>query len=135
MTEIDPIVEAVFGPAPDGIDLKDSVTVRYNIVSCVVLGLSTVSVALRFYIRTMHNTQMNNLGIDDHTILLGLVSHISVFSTKPIIIAIVLQRQDELVLTLMLTQICTGALVATTLIGRHLNQSHNGTPVCPPKPC
>lgn len=79
MAKIDPVIEAVFGPAPDGIDLKASVTVEWNTISCVFLGLSTASVALRFYIRTMHNTQMKNLGIDDHTILLGLVSHSFLF--------------------------------------------------------
>lgn len=129
MAEIDPVIEAVFGPAPDGVDLKASVTVEWNTISCVVLGLSTISVALRFYIRTMHNTQMKNLGIDDHTILLGLVSPISFFLQNQVI-----RGQDDSVLILVLTQICTAALVASTLIGRHIYQSRNGNPVVPSKP-
>lgn len=74
MTKIDPTIEAVFGPIPEGIDINHSTTKGYNIISCVVLGLSTAAVVLRLYVRSMHNTQTKNLGIDDYTILLGLVS-------------------------------------------------------------
>lgn len=71
---IDPTIEAVFGAAPDGMNLSASTTSAYDIISCVVLGIAAASVALRFYIRTMYNTQAKNLGVDDYTILLGLVS-------------------------------------------------------------
>lgn len=71
---------------------------------------------------------MENLGIDDHTIHLGLVSDNFPFLQKPII-----RGQNDSVLTLVLTQICTAALVASTLIGRHIYQSHNGNPVLPSK--
>ena len=75
MTKLDPTIEAVFGPIPEGLDLSASTTVAYDVVSCVALGLSAAAVALRYWVRTRHNTEAKNLGIDDHTILLGLVSH------------------------------------------------------------
>ena len=75
MSQVDTTIEAVFGPAPEGIDLTASITAGYDIVSCVVLGLSAIAVAIRFYVRTRHNTQKKNLGKDDYTILLGLVSY------------------------------------------------------------
>ncbi|KAI5197320.1 hypothetical protein AUEXF2481DRAFT_9521 [Aureobasidium subglaciale EXF-2481] len=84
MSSVDAGIQAIFGPPPEGIDLKASVTLGYDVVSCVVLGLALAAVALRFHIRLMYSSQSRNLGIDDYTILLGLV--------------------------------CTGALVATTII-------------------
>ncbi|KAK9786762.1 hypothetical protein SCARD494_11066 [Seiridium cardinale] len=72
MTDIDPTIAAVFGDPPSGTSLHDSVTVKYDVVSCVILGLAAAAVALRFYVRTM--SKGNNLGIDDYTILVGLMS-------------------------------------------------------------
>ncbi|KAI5270707.1 hypothetical protein E4T47_05909 [Aureobasidium subglaciale] len=85
MSSVDAGIQAIFGPPPEGIDLKASLTLGYDVVSCVVLGLAIAAVALRFHIRLKYSSQSRNLGIDDYTILLGLV--------------------------------CTGALVATTIIG------------------
>ncbi|KAI5196665.1 hypothetical protein E4T39_07678 [Aureobasidium subglaciale] len=84
MSSVDTGIQAIFGPPPEGIDLKASVTLGYDVVSCVVLGLAIAAVALRFHIRLMYSSQSRNLGVDDYTIVLGLV--------------------------------CTGALVATTII-------------------
>ncbi|KAI5240377.1 hypothetical protein E4T42_08390 [Aureobasidium subglaciale] len=85
MSSVDAEIQAIFGPPPEGIDLKASVTLGYDVVSCVVLGLALAAVALRFHVRLMYSSQSRNFGIDDYTILLGLV--------------------------------CTGALVATTIVG------------------
>lgn len=74
MAKVDPTIEAVFGPAPKGLDLTASTRTGYNIVSCAGLGLSTAAVATRFYIRKIHQSQKQNLGVDDYTVLLGLVS-------------------------------------------------------------
>ncbi|ESZ96339.1 hypothetical protein SBOR_3271 [Sclerotinia borealis F-4128] len=82
MSGVDPAIVLVFGPPPAGIDLSDSLTAGYNIVSCVVFGIAAAAVCLRFYVRTMQGP--NNLAIDDYFIVLGLL--------------------------------CTGALLATTLI-------------------
>jgi hypothetical protein len=69
---IDPIIQAVFGPTPDGTDLSESITKGYDVVACVVLGIAAASVALRFYVRMFHTA--TNLAIDDWTIVIGLVS-------------------------------------------------------------
>ncbi|KAH6648816.1 hypothetical protein BKA67DRAFT_373382 [Truncatella angustata] len=72
MADVDPIIEAVFGPLPSGISLEDSIAMGYDVVSCVVLGVAAAAVALRFYVRTMGRA--SNLGIDDYTVLVGLLS-------------------------------------------------------------
>lgn len=72
MATIDPTIEAVFGAAPAGVNLDESVTTLYSIISCVGLGLAIASVALRFYVRTMHS--FNTLGADDYTMTIALVS-------------------------------------------------------------
>jgi hypothetical protein len=74
MSGIDPIILAAFGPPPEGIDLSVSLMLKYDIVTCIVLGLAAACVALRFYVRTKHNTQMKNLGLDDYSIVVALVS-------------------------------------------------------------
>ncbi|PQE30554.1 integral membrane protein [Rutstroemia sp. NJR-2017a WRK4] len=70
MSGPDPAIQLIFGPPPAGIDLTDSLTVAYDVVSCVVLGIAAASVGLRFYVRTMRGT--NNLAIDDYFVVLGL---------------------------------------------------------------
>lgn len=72
MSDIDPTIEAVFGSPPAGTSLDESIASGYDIVSCVVLGIAVAAVALRFFVRTMGGA--NNLGIDDYTIVIGLVS-------------------------------------------------------------
>jgi hypothetical protein len=72
MSGPDPAIQLIFGPPPAGIDLTDSLTVAYDVVSCVVLGIAAAAVCLRFYVRTMRGT--NNLAIDDYFVVLGLVS-------------------------------------------------------------
>ncbi|PQE09656.1 integral membrane protein [Rutstroemia sp. NJR-2017a BVV2] len=71
MIRPDPAIQLIFGPPPAGIDLTDSLTVVYDVVSCVVLGIAAAAVCLRFYVRTMRGT--NNLAIDDYFVVLGLV--------------------------------------------------------------
>lgn len=73
MTTKDPIIAAVFGEAPAGVSLNESVTMVYSVISVVGLGLAIASVALRFYVRTMNNS--NNLGADDYSMLVALVSN------------------------------------------------------------
>ncbi len=72
MTTLDPIIEAVFGTPPAGLSLDASVTIPYNVVTLIVLGLAFGAVALRFYVRTMNSVNM--LGADDYTMIIALVS-------------------------------------------------------------
>lgn len=72
MSGVDPSIELVFGPPAAGVDLNESITAAYDIVSCVVLGIAAAAVCLRFYVRTMRGA--NSLAIDDWFVVLGLVS-------------------------------------------------------------
>jgi hypothetical protein len=78
MSGVDPAIVLIFGPPPAGIDLSDSLTVAYDVVSCVVLGIAAAAVCLRFYVRTMRGA--NSLAIDDYFVVLGLVS-----PTRPLV--------------------------------------------------
>lgn len=72
MSEVDPSIKLIFGPPAVGVDLNESTTAAYDIVSCVVLGIAAAAVCLRFYVRTMRGA--NSLAIDDWFVVLGLVS-------------------------------------------------------------
>lgn len=72
MSEVDPTIALIFGPLPAGIDLNESVTALYDIVSCVVLAIAAAAVCLRYYVRSMRGG--NNLAIDDYFVVVGLVS-------------------------------------------------------------
>ncbi|KAK6614264.1 hypothetical protein H4I96_00585 [Botrytis cinerea] len=71
MSEVDPSIKLIFGPPAVGVDLNESTTAAYDIVSCVVLGIAAAAVCLRFYVRTMRGA--NSLAIDDWFVVLGLV--------------------------------------------------------------
>ncbi|KAK8017132.1 hypothetical protein PG991_008208 [Apiospora marii] len=64
--QMDPVIEAVFGPPPPGINLKDDNSIIYNIVACVFFVLAVISVMLRVYVRM---TRGAKLALDDHTIV------------------------------------------------------------------
>ncbi|KAK6615436.1 integral membrane protein pth11-like protein [Botrytis cinerea] len=70
MSEVDPSIKLIFGPPAVGVDLNESTTAAYDIVSCVVLGIAAAAVCLRFYVRTMRGA--NSLAIDDWFVVLGL---------------------------------------------------------------
>ncbi|ATZ45899.1 hypothetical protein BCIN_01g05960 [Botrytis cinerea B05.10] len=71
MSEVDPSIKLIFGPPAVGVDLNESTTAAYDIVSCVVLGIAAAAVCLRFYVRTMRGA--NSLAIDDWFVVLGLI--------------------------------------------------------------
>lgn len=69
--QMDPTIEAVFGPPPPGINLQDDNCMVYNIVACVFFVLAVISVMLRVYVRM---TRGAKLALDDHTIVGAIVS-------------------------------------------------------------
>ncbi|KAF7905650.1 uncharacterized protein EAF01_006171 [Botrytis porri] len=79
MSGVDPSIQLVFGPPAAGVDLNESVTAAYDIVSCVVLGIAAAAVCLRFYVRTMRGA--NSLAIDDWFVVLGLICTCALVAT------------------------------------------------------
>lgn len=67
---IDPAILSIFGEPPDGIDLSNSLVVRYNIIVLVIFGLAVGFVALRIYVRVSRSF----LWYDDYAIMLSVVS-------------------------------------------------------------
>lgn len=68
---VDPAILAIFGAAPDGLDLDEQIVTTYNVVVCVVLGIAAAFVGLRFYVRLFKGS---NLWYDDWAIVFGIVS-------------------------------------------------------------
>lgn len=96
---VDPNIVAIFGPPPKGMDLEKNVITTYNVVVCVVLGISVTVVALRFYVRNMKSA---NIEMDDWAVLVSLVSAFT---------EIVGLFADAM-------QICASATVAMTILGK-----------------
>ncbi|KAF4424714.1 hypothetical protein F53441_14224 [Fusarium austroafricanum] len=66
---VNPNIVAIFGPPPKGLDLENHVITKYNVVVCVVLGIATTVVGLRFYVRHMKSAQIE---VDDWAVLVSL---------------------------------------------------------------
>ncbi|KAH6991141.1 hypothetical protein BKA56DRAFT_628522 [Ilyonectria sp. MPI-CAGE-AT-0026] len=66
---VDPAILAIFGPAPDGLDLDEQIVTTYNVVVCVALGIAAAFVGLRFYVRLFKGS---NLWYDDWAIVFGI---------------------------------------------------------------
>ncbi|KAK9415439.1 putative Integral membrane protein [Seiridium unicorne] len=49
MMDIDPTIQAIFGPLPSTVSLYDSTTMTYDVVSCIILAVAAASVVLGFY--------------------------------------------------------------------------------------
>ncbi|KAK8061226.1 hypothetical protein PG997_015447 [Apiospora hydei] len=64
--QVDPIIEAVYGPPPPGLDLNDDNYFIYNIVAIVFFIVAVLSVILRAYVRM---TRGAGLAMDDYTIV------------------------------------------------------------------
>lgn len=69
--ELDPNIVAIFGPPPKYLDLSRHQITTYNIVTCIILGIAFLVVALRFYVRNMKSAQLE---MDDWAVLVSLVS-------------------------------------------------------------
>ncbi|KAK6714732.1 hypothetical protein SNK03_005576 [Fusarium graminearum] len=69
--ELDPNIVAIFGPPPKDLDLGRHQITTYNIVTCIILGIAFLVVALRFYVRNMKSAQLE---MDDWAVLVSLVS-------------------------------------------------------------
>lgn len=70
MAEIDPTIEALFGPLPAGIDLNEDPIPGNDVAVAVLLGIATVAVVLRLLCR--HFTS-SPLKADDSVIVAALV--------------------------------------------------------------
>lgn len=68
----DPIVLAIFGPPPDGIDLSETYTPIANGLVITLTCIAGLSVLLRFSARYL---QEAGVEADDYLILFSLVSH------------------------------------------------------------
>lgn len=68
--ELDPNIVALFGPPPEDLDLNHDQITLYNAVTCVVLGIAFLMVALRFYVRNMKSAKLE---MDDWAVLVSLV--------------------------------------------------------------
>ncbi|CAF3492895.1 unnamed protein product [Fusarium graminearum] len=68
--ELDPNIVAIFGPPPKDLDLGRHQITTYNIVTCIILGIAFLVVALRFYVRNMKSAQLE---MDDWAVLVSLV--------------------------------------------------------------
>ncbi|KAK8117321.1 uncharacterized protein PG998_005602 [Apiospora kogelbergensis] len=66
MVTVDPMIAALFGPPPAGMDLTEENYSIYNGVACAFFSLAVVAVMLRVYVRI---TRGASLAIDDHTIV------------------------------------------------------------------
>ncbi|KAK7936586.1 uncharacterized protein PG986_015024 [Apiospora aurea] len=64
--QVDPIIEAIYGPPPPGLDLNDDNYFIYNVVAIVFFILAVLSVILRAYVRM---TRGAGLAMDDYTIV------------------------------------------------------------------
>lgn len=121
VSTLDPVILAVFGSPPDGTDLSEEQYVGYDVVSCVVLGLAAAAVALRFWVRMSNRA---SLAMDDWTILIALVSLTDEIQTPTFrfpwfrVFCFSEKGKNERFLTRSSPQMFTGALVATTVIGK-----------------
>lgn len=70
MVTVNPEMVALFGPAPEGMDLTRSTAMADTAAVIVLLVLAAVAVVLRFVARTV---QRSGLRMDDWTIILALV--------------------------------------------------------------
>ncbi|TDZ53488.1 hypothetical protein CTRI78_v006914 [Colletotrichum trifolii] len=67
---LDPSIIAIFGEVPAGVDLGEHKVIGYNASVCVVLGLAAISVALRFYVRSIKGAKIWH---DDYVILISVI--------------------------------------------------------------
>ncbi|ROW13325.1 hypothetical protein VPNG_05533 [Cytospora leucostoma] len=67
---LDSAIVAIFGQPPENIDLSEQSTTANNTVSVTFFVVACLCVALRFYIRIGKKT----VGIDDYTVIVGLIS-------------------------------------------------------------
>ncbi|KAK7425719.1 hypothetical protein QQZ08_007818 [Neonectria magnoliae] len=75
---VDSAILAIFGPPPDGLDLKEELVTAYNIVVCVTLGIVTTFVALRFWVRQFKGSK---LWYDDWAIVFAIICTSSTVAT------------------------------------------------------
>ena len=68
--EVDPIVLAVFGPPPEGMDLTEDQSVANTVASVVCLFLAIVAMGLRLWARSIQNF---GIKADDWLIIVALV--------------------------------------------------------------
>lgn len=66
---VDSTIVAIFGPAPDNIDLSAETAAAYNIACVVFFFVAVASVIVRFYLRI----RGASLWWDDYSIVVGLV--------------------------------------------------------------
>jgi hypothetical protein len=71
--ELDPNIVAIFGPPPQDLDLSRDQITLYNVVTCVILGIAFLVVAMRFYVRNMKSAKLE---MDDWAVLVSLVSRL-----------------------------------------------------------
>lgn len=70
MADIDPIIEAIFGPVPAGTNLNEDPVAGNDVAVAVLLGIATVAVVLRLLSR--HFTS-SPLKADDSVIIAALI--------------------------------------------------------------
>lgn len=70
MMAVDPLIVAVFGPAPVGLDLSGDRRPGDNAAVIVLIAIATIAVALRIVVRFM---QQSSFKADDYVIMLALV--------------------------------------------------------------
>ncbi|SCV45300.1 uncharacterized protein FFB14_08567 [Fusarium fujikuroi] len=82
--EIDPMVIAIFGHPPEGIDLSANQEIKNTTIVLSMLGISALFLAGRIAIRT----QQSHLSLDDYTISLSwlfvAITAAIVFLAKPV---------------------------------------------------
>ncbi|KAL1868530.1 hypothetical protein Daus18300_005964 [Diaporthe australafricana] len=70
MSEVDPIIEAIFGPLPPGTDLNENPIIGNDVAVAVLLGIATAAVVTRLICR--HFTS-SPLKADDSVIVAALI--------------------------------------------------------------
>ncbi|KAF2139481.1 uncharacterized protein K452DRAFT_61114 [Aplosporella prunicola CBS 121167] len=65
----DPVITKIFGPAPDGLNLKESRQTEDNVISIVLIIVAAVSVTLRIIARKMQGLFLR---ADDYAMVVGL---------------------------------------------------------------
>ncbi|KAH8204966.1 hypothetical protein TruAng_000849 [Truncatella angustata] len=68
--DVDPLILAVFGPPPDGINLNENQRFGHDVSVVVLLVIATVGVALRLAARIV---QKSGLKADDYAIIVALM--------------------------------------------------------------
>lgn len=82
MMAVDPLIAAVFGPAPAGLDFAGDRRPGDNAAVIVLIAIATIAVGLRIVVRFM---QQSSFKADDYAIMLALVSFIlSILHSVPV---------------------------------------------------